>query len=56
LPSISPIQPATTEPVKHAITADLSAANNKDGREPMMIGSLKVSPSVADFLNGTNGK
>jgi hypothetical protein len=56
LPSISPVQPATAEPVKHSITADLSAATDKDVREPMTIGSLKVSPSVADFLNGTNGK
>jgi hypothetical protein len=56
LPSISPVQPATTEPVKHSITADLSATDDKDFREPMTIGSLKVSASVADFLNGTNGK
>ena len=56
LPSISPVQPATAESVKHSITADLAAANDQDGREPMTIGSLKVSPSVADFLNGTNGK
>jgi hypothetical protein len=56
LPSISPVPPATTEPVKHSITTDLSATDDKDCREPMTIGSLKVSASVADFLNGTNGK
>ena len=51
LPPVTKVKSSNPEPVKYS-----AVAASNDSREPMTIGSLKVSPSVADFLNGTNGR
>jgi hypothetical protein len=63
LPSVTQkVNLPAPEPVKHSPASTLVAEEEDDSDEveqvkvPIKIGGLNASQSVADFLNGTNGR
>jgi hypothetical protein len=63
LPSVPKVNPSTPEPVKHSLVPVLAEDDDDDGeveqsevKVGIRIGGMNASQSVADFLNGTNGR
>jgi hypothetical protein len=62
LPSVAKVSSLAPEPVKHSPPAvlaeecDVQIDRNSEVQPSIKIGGLNASQSVADFLNGTNGR
>lgn len=62
LPSVAKVSSLAPEPVKHSPPAvlaeecDVQIDRNSEVQPSIKIGGMNASQSVADFLNGTNGR